>query len=483
MFVDVLPRWERYTYWICGLSSIAYGVFSVFQEGEKNKDSYLDYSLIPGWSWIGRPKDNTHIGWFIWTNTVWLALPWNILYVMLSQTCRFFQVNGQYCFTRLKYKLVLYYCESYNNIYIHCLYVYLLISLHLQQEDDLLLEKILLKSQLQISVNLFCIKIISFGLEKCRYRDQQTITKKTVSEQSGQTFAYSGTSENKSTHSMNPGNEINVEIDIVESDPSFLDFLFYLFYYPTFFWGPFYEYCNFHNQVKSSFKSSIFTESVYDITKQLIKIAFFMFFIEFHVHFLYYTCLGYDEELLESVSDWTFYGILYCHSCYFQTKYFITYGFGIQLSRLDGIAPVSAPRCLHFSYSGADLWKSFDEGIYIFMKRCIFIPLGGSRRGVLKQLLISGLCFMFMIFWHSASRRIVIWGVVNYFICALETAGYRLSKSDIGLRMKSHLSPAMILRLKALLHYPVYMLLLITCYYFFFNEHVGWIAFSKITFQ
>ncbi|CAG5121743.1 unnamed protein product, partial [Candidula unifasciata] len=510
MFVDVLPRWERYTYWVCSLSSLAYCVFSVFQEGERHKDRYLDDGLLTGWSWIGRPKDNTHLGWFIWMNTVWTALSWNVIHVMLSQACRFCQANGQIRQLLLTMASLCFLCSVYGIRIVTILLVIATIMYLLSLQDRLrliwllaialmfsrfldfvdkfeaqylLLEDILMYTQFHISVSTFCIKIISFGLEKRKYRDQQTNTKKTDRESSGQTFASSGTSKNKSTHSMNSVNEINAEMDIVESDPTFLDSLFYLFYYPTFFWGPFYEYCHFHNQVKSSFKTLILTESFYDVTKQLIKIVFFMFFIELHAHFLYYTRIGYDEELLESVSDWTFYGIIYCHSCYFHTKYFITYGFGIQLSRLDGIAPVSAPRCIHFSYSGADLWKSFDEGIYIFLKKCIFIPLGGSRRGVLRQLLISGLCFVFMIFWHGAGKKIIIWGVVNYFTCVLEIAGSRLSKSDFGVRVKSHLSPAMILRLKALLHYPVYMMLLLTGYYFFFTRHVGWIAFSKMTFQ
>lgn len=231
---------------------------------------------------------------------------------------------------------------------------------------------------------------------------------------------------------------------MLDFDPSVLDILLYSFYLPTFLDGPIFTYGNFHKQINSSFRSKTFISDIKDITKQLIRISFWALFIEFQLHFLYYGALALHPVMITRLPIWAVAAIGYCQGQFFMVKYLVLYGIAVQLSRFDGLSSIAMPRCISWVYSFTDMWKHFDAGLYSFIKMYIYIPLGGSRAGLLRQIFASGVSFLFIFYWHGAREEIFIWCFGNYLMCIVEAAVAVLKQSTIGTKLVSAISKHLI---------------------------------------
>ncbi|XP_069119657.1 protein-cysteine N-palmitoyltransferase HHAT-like [Argopecten irradians] len=64
--------------------------------------------------------------------------------------------------------------------------------------------------------------------------------------------------------------------------------------------------------------------------------------------------------------------------------------------------------------------------MYDFMKRYIYVPLGGSRGGITRQFLGSVLCFSFVYYWHGSEYYAFLWTVFNFIGVTVEAIGAKL---------------------------------------------------------
>ena len=55
--------------------------------------------------------------------------------------------------------------------------------------------------------------------------------------------------------------------------------------------------------------------------------------------------------------------------------------------------------------------------------RYIFIPLGGSKKGLILQLMSSLLSFAFVYIWHGLQLPILLWTLSSFLAVTLETVG------------------------------------------------------------
>ena len=60
---------------------------------------------------------------------------------------------------------------------------------------------------------------------------------------------------------------------------------------------------------------------------------------------------------------------------------------------------------------------------YTFICRYIYVPCGGSRAGLHRQIIASLICFMYIFYWHGAEFYILMWIVLNYIGVSLEKVG------------------------------------------------------------
>ena len=51
------------------------------------------------------------------------------------------------------------------------------------------------------------------------------------------------------------------------------------------------------------------------------------------------------------------------------------------------------------------------------------MPLGGSKKGIGRQLVASAVCFSFIFWWHGGEWNLFYWSLVNFVGICLETGG------------------------------------------------------------
>lgn len=73
----------------------------------------------------------------------------------------------------------------------------------------------------------------------------------------------------------------------------------------------------------------------------------------------------------------------------------------------------------------ADFWKRWHVSLYRWIVDYIFIPLGGSRRGLALTLVNTVIALLISGLWHGAAWHFVAWGLYH----GLLLAGYRLFRT------------------------------------------------------
>lgn len=77
--------------------------------------------------------------------------------------------------------------------------------------------------------------------------------------------------------------------------------------------------------------------------------------------------------------------------------------FGIRLSR-----NFSTP---YFATSLADFWRRWHATLMLWFKDYVYIPLGGNRRGRLRQHFNTVVVFLLSGLWHGAGVTFIVWGL------------------------------------------------------------------------
>ncbi|MCQ2610052.1 MAG: hypothetical protein MJ151_04610, partial [Lachnospiraceae bacterium] len=73
------------------------------------------------------------------------------------------------------------------------------------------------------------------------------------------------------------------------------------------------------------------------------------------------------------------------------------------------------------SSSMREMWKRWHISLSSFFKDYVYIPLGGSRKGLYKR--CKNLLFVFLLsgFWHGANWNYLIWGIYNGVLVVIDT--------------------------------------------------------------
>ena len=65
------------------------------------------------------------------------------------------------------------------------------------------------------------------------------------------------------------------------------------------------------------------------------------------------------------------------------------------------------------SHSIQETWRRWHITLGSFLRRYVYIPLGGSRDGKVKKMRNTMLMFLFSGIWHGANWTYILWGVIN----------------------------------------------------------------------
>lgn len=67
----------------------------------------------------------------------------------------------------------------------------------------------------------------------------------------------------------------------------------------------------------------------------------------------------------------------------------------------------------YFSVSVSDFWRKWHISLTSWFRDYLYIPLGGSRRGIMRKYINKMIVFLVSGLWHGAQISFIIWGGIN----------------------------------------------------------------------
>jgi len=147
---------------------------------------------------------------------------------------------------------------------------------------------------------------------------------------------------------------------------------------------------------------------------------------------------------------------------FFFLKYTVVYGLALTWTRAEGYCVPQPPKCVACICLYSDMWRLFDEGLYLFIHRSgieckfygtwnnslyesyligicryIYQPcLKTSSRRLWGKLSSSCLCFLFVFIWHGLHDWVFMWSFLNFCGIVVERVAGEISKTRPYLKFK-----------------------------------------------
>jgi len=149
----------------------------------------------------------------------------------------------------------------------------------------------------------------------------------------------------------------------------------YLLYLPGFFAGPLYLYNDFEaatRLVKAKPEKEVFLGSNYiKAMSSLFLLIANVLYYEWLLHWLYSSAINGDHKIISEYDSWQFSGYIVSLCMLFYVKYMCIFSTFKVLATFDGVASVSPPlpQCVAAMHLNSQLWRGFDTGIYIWLRK------------------------------------------------------------------------------------------------------------------
>lgn len=498
----MLLVWERRFCIFVHISVVAYIVYSVYEASNKYDGLLNVYDFESGWSFIPREKDMSNYEWHYFYNFFWSICPWYISYIAVDWIVYKHMSISNRRYSCLLFSLVLLsYILGWRSLallFSHSIFMF--IVSFLQSKVAIWIVSVALISTLNFepfiswmrALNLddpegksYYIVMFTLALVHLRYTSfclERVEHLSEVKKDDSVSDPHEDIKETDKLYMEREKEKDKLEKDVDTMKFSLIDAFVYIFYFPLFFTGPVMTYNEFLKQMNESSQKSIEEEKATSIAFHGMRMIFWAFFNEFILHFLYFNALQHNLSVIQDMDLWTLAGIGYCQGQFFMNKYTVMFGLPSVVARISGIEPPSGPKCVAHIYTYSDMWKYFDRGMYSFLKRYIYIPLGGSQGNFLQKLMYSSACFIFVYIWHGIEFYIFLWTLFNFIGISLEVLGKWIEGQKYCQKFKNS-KPSWYLRFQGLVIVPLFIMSAFTAFCFFGGSVIGYIFYEKFILQ
>lgn len=111
-------------------------------------------------------------------------------------------------------------------------------------------------------------------------------------------------------------------------------------------------------------------------------------------------------------------GLLYMLHIYLDFSAYSDMAIG--LGRMTGFYYKENFRYPYMAVSVTDFWRRWHISLSTFFRDYVYIPLGGNRRGIWRQLFNMLVVWLLTGLWHGAAYNFVLWGFYYFVFLALE---------------------------------------------------------------
>uniref|UniRef100_A0A1I8FR32 MBOA7 acyltransferase n=1 Tax=Macrostomum lignano TaxID=282301 RepID=A0A1I8FR32_9PLAT len=133
---------------------------------------------------------------------------------------------------------------------------------------------------------------------------------------------------------------------------------------------------------------------------------------------------------------------LYTRGQLFHLEYLQYYGWPALFASLEGVQLPHWPACICGVVSYREMWRLFDRGLFAIVRDHVYIPLGGSRLSLGRQLLATAASFGFICVYHGNYDSVQVWILLNLGLVCAELLAVRLYRTALRESLLQWLSPA-----------------------------------------
>uniref|UniRef100_A0A1I8I5J7 Protein-cysteine N-palmitoyltransferase HHAT-like protein n=1 Tax=Macrostomum lignano TaxID=282301 RepID=A0A1I8I5J7_9PLAT len=258
--------------------------------------------------------------------------------------------------------------------------------------------------------------------------------------------------------------------------------LHYAFYLPNFLGAPVVTMDEFLRQKQAPNPAAV---PVRQILSRLLRLCFWLAFTVFVLHCFhagaYLETLGIRQIRHRGPIDPAHLGFaLYTRGQLFHLEYLQYYGWPALFASLEGVQLPHWPACICGVVSYREMWRLFDRGLFAIVRDHVYIPLGGSRLGLGRQLLATAASFGFICVYHGNYDSVQVWILLNLGLVCAELLAVRLYRTALRESLLQWLSPACLRRLVAAFAAANLIPPSMGIFFLFYGTPIGWLVMREM---
>jgi alginate O-acetyltransferase complex protein AlgI len=205
----------------------------------------------------------------------------------------------------------------------------------------------------------------------------------------------------------------------IRSSRSFLDYAFYMTFFPHLVAGPIVRAKDFLGQINSpeNLDARRYKESLFRIVTGLIKKLLIADYLGKYVDMVFQNPTFYSggENLLGALS--------YSFQIYFDFSGYSDIAIGLAL--LVGYRLKENFENPYGAVNVTEFWRKWHISLSTWLRDYVYIPMGGNRKGTFNTYLFLLITMLVGGFWHGASWQFVCWGAAHGLALALHKAVHK----------------------------------------------------------
>jgi D-alanyl-lipoteichoic acid acyltransferase DltB (MBOAT superfamily) len=200
---------------------------------------------------------------------------------------------------------------------------------------------------------------------------------------------------------------ISFLVDIYKSKiklPKYQDYLLYMTFFPHLVAGPIVRAADFLPQLKRklTIRKKDLKEASFLILKGFVKKAIIADYVA------QYSDIVFSDPTSFSATESVFAVLAYTLQIFCDFSGYTDMAIGIAL--LLGYRLCTNFQSPYKSFDITDFWRRWHISLSSWLRDYIYIPLGGNKKGVQKQLLFLFVTMLIGGFWHGADWKFIFWG-------------------------------------------------------------------------
>lgn len=198
----------------------------------------------------------------------------------------------------------------------------------------------------------------------------------------------------------------------VKLQKNFLTLLLYVSLFPQLVAGPIVRYETIEKELKT--RKTTFKDVEYGIRRFILGLAKKVI-IANQMGLLADTIFGLNEL---STPVAILGGLAYMFQIYFDFSAYSDMAIG--LGRIFGFKFLENFNFPYISKSITEFWRRWHISLSTWFKDYIYIPLGGNRNGIKRQIINMLIVWLLTGFWHGAEWNFILWGLYYFIFLVLE---------------------------------------------------------------